>query len=82
MPIDKLEAARDEARRCLNTVRSGEEPLDMDRLRRLLRKQLRESLASLESEPHHAIAFRCIGDALYSQNDKDVSFKNVRVACV
>ncbi|XP_049872194.1 uncharacterized protein C05D11.1-like isoform X2 [Pectinophora gossypiella] len=71
VPIDKLEAARDQARACIDTVRSGAEPLDMERLRRLLKKQLRESIASLESDPHHAIAFRCIGDALYSQNEHD-----------
>ncbi|XP_028177355.1 uncharacterized protein C05D11.1-like [Ostrinia furnacalis] len=71
VPMDKLELARDEARRCLGAVRSGEEPIDMDRMKRLLKKQLRESLASLEADPHHAVAFRCIGDALYSQNEKD-----------
>ncbi|KAL0894630.1 hypothetical protein ABMA27_013187 [Loxostege sticticalis] len=71
VPIDKLEVARDEARKCLVAVRSGEEPVDMERMKRLLKKQLRESLASLEADPHHAVAFRCIGDALYSQNEKD-----------
>lgn len=69
VPIDKLEQARDEALKCLGTVRSGEDAIDMERLRRLLRKQLRESIASLESDPHHAVAFRCIGDALYSQSE-------------
>ncbi|CAH2066403.1 unnamed protein product, partial [Iphiclides podalirius] len=71
VPVRKLEAARDEARRCLASVRSGDEPLDSRRLERLLRKQLRESIASLESDPHQAVAFRCIGDALYSQNERD-----------
>ncbi|CAH0603275.1 unnamed protein product [Chrysodeixis includens] len=71
VPLDKLEVARDEALTCLKTVTSGEEGLDMERLRRLLRKQLRESIASLESDPHHSVAFRCIGDALYSQNLHD-----------
>lgn len=77
MPIDKLEVARDEARKCLVAVRSGEEPVDMERMKRLLKKQLRESLASLEADPHHAVAFRCIGDALYSQNEKDVSLPSL-----
>ncbi|KAM3962814.1 LOW QUALITY PROTEIN: uncharacterized protein C05D11.1 [Aphomia sociella] len=71
VPMDKLEMARDEARMCLKSVCDGAEPLDMERLKRLLRKQLREALASLESDPHHAVAFRCIGDALYSQNERD-----------
>ncbi|CAH2104836.1 unnamed protein product [Euphydryas editha] len=71
VPIDKLQAARDEARACLKSVISGEEAIDMDRMKRLIRKQLRETMASLESDPHHAIAFRCIGDALYSQNEQD-----------
>ncbi|XP_030036652.2 uncharacterized protein C05D11.1 [Manduca sexta] len=71
VPIEKLETARDEARKCLKVVCSGEDPIDMERLNRLLKKQLRESIASLESDPHHAVAFRCIGDALYSQNDQD-----------
>ncbi|KAJ8729556.1 hypothetical protein PYW08_001137 [Mythimna loreyi] len=70
VPMDKLELARDEALKCLRTVCSGEDVMDMERLRRLLRKQLRESIASLESDPHHAVAFRCIGDALYSQNEQ------------
>ncbi|KAJ8726234.1 hypothetical protein PYW07_000932 [Mythimna separata] len=69
VPMDKLELARDEALKCLRTVCLGEEVMDMERLRRLLRKQLREAIASLESDPHHAVAFRCIGDALYSQNE-------------
>lgn len=73
-----MDSARDEARKCLKNVRSGEEPIDMERLRRLLKKQLRESIASLESEPHHAVAFRCIGDALYSQNEQDVSFNLIK----
>lgn len=73
VPIDKLETARDEARACLKSVVSGEEAIDMDRMKRLIKKQLRETVASLESDPHHAIAFRCIGDALYSQNEQDVS---------
>ncbi|CAK1603337.1 unnamed protein product [Parnassius mnemosyne] len=71
VPINKLEAARNEARKCLAGVRSGEEAIDMQRMQRLLQKQLRESMASLESDPHHAVAFRCIGDSLYSQNEKD-----------
>ncbi|XP_059059298.1 uncharacterized protein C05D11.1-like [Achroia grisella] len=71
VPMDKLEAARDEARTCLKSVIEGAEPLDMERLKRLLKKQLREALASLESDPHHAVAFRCIGDALYSQSEQD-----------
>ncbi|XP_068621033.1 uncharacterized protein C05D11.1-like [Battus philenor] len=71
VPIKKLELARDSARKCIATVRSGDEAIDMQRMERLLRKQLRESMASLESDPHHAVAFRCIGDALYSQNDRD-----------
>lgn len=73
VPVDKLEEARDEATRCLKCVRDGSDPLNMDRLNRLLKKQLRECFAGLESDPHHAIAFRCIGDALYSQNEQDVS---------
>nr|XP_026487526.1 uncharacterized protein C05D11.1-like [Vanessa tameamea] len=71
VPINKLETAREEARECLKSVISGEEAIDMDRMKRLLRKQLRETMASLESDPHHSIAFRCIGDALYSQNEQD-----------
>ncbi|XP_073941538.1 uncharacterized protein C05D11.1-like [Choristoneura fumiferana] len=71
VPVDKLEEARDEATRCLKCVRDGNDPLNMDRLNRLLKKQLRECFAGLESDPHHAIAFRCIGDALYSQNEQD-----------
>ncbi|CAB3249821.1 unnamed protein product [Arctia plantaginis] len=71
VPIDKLTAARDEALQCLKTVCSGEDIMDMDRLKRLIRKQLREAIASLETNPHHAVAFRCIGDALYSQNNDD-----------
>ncbi|KAH9645203.1 hypothetical protein HF086_005748 [Spodoptera exigua] len=69
VPVDKLEQARDEALKCLSSVRNGEDVIDMDRMCRLLRKQLRESIASLESDPHHAVAFRCIGDALYSQGE-------------
>lgn len=72
VPVDKLEKAKEEARRCLEHVRSGGEPIDMVRLKRLLQKQLRESAASLEAKPHQAIAFRCIGDSLYSQNEQDV----------
>ncbi|XP_045764374.1 uncharacterized protein C05D11.1-like [Maniola jurtina] len=71
VPVDKLEIARDEARNCLKSVINGDEAIDMERMKRLLRKQLRETMASLESDPHHAIAFRCIGDALYSQNEDD-----------
>lgn len=59
----------------------------MERMQILLRKQLRESYASLESDPHHAVAFRCIGDALYSHNDADVSlfflyFKNLCMSTI
>ncbi|KAG7311658.1 hypothetical protein JYU34_002712 [Plutella xylostella] len=71
VPIEKLEAAKTEALKALSIVRSGEEPIDMARMKILLRKQLRESVASLESDPHHAVAFRCIGDALYSQDEND-----------
>ncbi|CAG9567343.1 unnamed protein product [Danaus chrysippus] len=71
VPVDKLTQAKEEALKSLRSVRSGEEAIDMDRMKRLLRKQLRECMASLESEPHHAVAFRCIGDALYSQNEDD-----------
>lgn len=80
VPIDKLETARDEGWTCLRAVRDGHEPLDMERMKILLRKQLRESYASLESDPHHAVAFRCIGDALYSHNEVDVSF--IFIFCV
>lgn len=71
VPIDKLHAARDEALQCLRNVRNGNEVIDMDRLKRLVRKQLREAIACLETNPHHALAFRCIADSLYSQNDND-----------
>ncbi|XP_023940312.1 uncharacterized protein C05D11.1 [Bicyclus anynana] len=71
IPVSKLELARDEARKCLRAVSSGAEPIDMERMQRLIRKQLRETMASLESDPHHAVTFRSIGDALYSQNEND-----------
>ncbi|XP_047509808.1 uncharacterized protein C05D11.1-like [Pieris napi] len=71
VPIEKLKAARAQAQSCLKNLRVGEEVIDMDRMKRLLQKQLRESMASLESDPHHAMAFRCIGDALYSQTKED-----------
>lgn len=73
VPIEKLEEARDEARKCLKRVCVGEEPIEMERMVRLIKKHLREATASLESDPHHAVAFRCIGDALYSQSEQDVS---------
>ncbi|XP_069360181.1 uncharacterized protein C05D11.1-like [Maniola hyperantus] len=71
VPVDKFEIARDEARNCLKSIIKGDEAIDMERMKRLLRKQLRETMTSLESDPHHTIAFRCIGDALYSQNEDD-----------
>ncbi|XP_022125781.2 uncharacterized protein C05D11.1 [Pieris rapae] len=71
VPIEKLKTARNQAQACLKSLRGGEEVIDMDRMKRLLQKQLRESMASLESDPHHAMAFRCIGDALYSQSEED-----------
>ncbi|XP_045519438.1 uncharacterized protein C05D11.1-like [Pieris brassicae] len=71
VPMEKLKAARAQAQACLKSLRAGEEVIDMDRMKRLLQKQLRESMASLESDPHHAMAFRCIGDALYSQSEED-----------
>lgn len=73
VPIKKLSASLEETKKCLAKVRSGDEVIDMDRMLRLVKKQLRESIATLESNPHHAIAFQSIGDALYSQNDNDVS---------
>lgn len=77
VPIDKLDIARDEARNCLQSIASGTETIDMERMERLLKKQLRETMASLEADPHHSIAFRCIGDALYSQNEQDVSYDDL-----
>lgn len=74
VPVNKLEIARDEGWTCLKAVRNGDDPLDMERMKILLKKQLRESYACLESDPHHAVAFRCIGDALYSHDEADVSF--------
>ncbi|XP_053606710.1 uncharacterized protein C05D11.1-like [Plodia interpunctella] len=71
VPVQKLRAAYEEARQCIAAVRTGQNPIDMDRIGRLLKKQLREMLASLESDPHHAIAFRCIGDLLYSRDEND-----------
>ncbi|CAK1549762.1 unnamed protein product [Leptosia nina] len=71
VPMDKLEVARTQAQACISSLTEGGEVIDMERMKRLLRKQLRESIASLESDPHHAVAFRCIGDALYSQSDED-----------
>lgn len=71
VPLKKMVAARDEAKACLARLRSGEEFIEMDRMHRLLRKQLRESISMLESDPHHTVAFQCIGDALYSMSEQD-----------
>ncbi|KAL4715092.1 hypothetical protein ACJJTC_012139 [Scirpophaga incertulas] len=71
VPMDNLQEARDVAKKCLASLRSGEEAINMTRIKYLIKKHLRECLASLESDPHHAIALRCIGDVLYSRNEND-----------
>ncbi|XP_045764362.1 uncharacterized protein C05D11.1-like [Maniola jurtina] len=71
VPVEKLEIARDEVRNYLKSVINGDEAIDMERMKLMLRKQLRETMASLESDQHEAIAFRCIRDALYSRNEDD-----------
>lgn len=73
VPLDKLEIARDEAKKCIAKIRNGEEAIDMERMGRLVQKQLRECMAALESDPHHVVAFECIGNALYSQSEENVS---------
>ncbi|GBP23093.1 Uncharacterized protein C05D11.1 [Eumeta japonica] len=71
VPINKLQLARDTAKQCLEKIRSGADDIDILRMHRLLRKQLRESMVNLETDPHHAVAFQCIGDSLYSQNEQN-----------
>lgn len=45
----------------------------MKRLNHILERIVLEYFSNLESNPHDSIAFSVIGDALYGENDEDVS---------
>lgn len=56
----------------LQRVGCGKEPLELERLQRLLRLQHREALAHTETNPHQTITFMCIADMLHSNDEKQV----------
>lgn len=44
----------------------------MKRLQNILERSILEYFSNLESNPHEALAFSVIADALYGINDEDV----------
>lgn len=73
VPLDRMEDALTELKNQIKSI-SELKLINMERLRAIIQKQLRETLSHIETSPHDALAFSCIVDVLYSLSNEQVNF--------
>lgn len=71
VPVAKLETLLDKLKETLKRFETGEETIDMKRMKSILDREILESLSNLETNPHDTIAYTIIGDVIYGKNQKD-----------
>ncbi|GLH01355.1 Presequence protease, mitochondrial [Gryllus bimaculatus] len=75
VPNDKLNFVKGRLTQILGALASGDEKLDMKRLRTVIHRQILESLSHLETSPHEGVAFMIIGDMLYGNTKEDLDHR-------
>ncbi|XP_053673268.1 uncharacterized protein C05D11.1-like [Anopheles nili] len=71
VPIGKEDAIFDKLTQVLESIATGKEALEMQRMKNVIERYRLEALSSLESNPHDDIAFHVIGDVLYGSDEKE-----------
>uniref|UniRef100_A0A182Q9C8 Peptidase M16C associated domain-containing protein n=1 Tax=Anopheles farauti TaxID=69004 RepID=A0A182Q9C8_9DIPT len=71
VPLGKEDHVFPKLTQVLTSIATGNEKLDMQRMRNVIERYRLEALSSLESNPHDDIAFHIIGDVLYGSDDSD-----------
>lgn len=71
-PIKKIDSILDKFKDILIKV-SNEEKIDMHRMKSIIDKVFLEDLSALESDPHLTVAKLLVKDAVYGNNESDVS---------
>uniref|UniRef100_A0A182NNB5 Uncharacterized protein n=1 Tax=Anopheles dirus TaxID=7168 RepID=A0A182NNB5_9DIPT len=74
VPLGKEDLVFPKLTQVLAGIATGEEKLDMQRMRNVIERYRLEALSSLESNPHDDIALHVIGDVLYGSDE--TAFEN------
>lgn len=73
VPLDRLNEALSELKKTIKSI-AELKLINMERLKAIINKQLREIYSHIENSPHTALAFSCIADVLYSLTNEQVEF--------
>lgn len=75
VPLNLVDEVHSKLQQVLGKIASGEEKIDMTRMRNIIEKNIVESWSCLEDNPHEAIAFLVIGDVLYGSSPDDFELR-------
>ncbi|XP_055692741.1 uncharacterized protein C05D11.1-like [Lutzomyia longipalpis] len=75
VPLHFVDDVKKKHQEVLEKIASGEEKIDMTRMRNIIEKNILESWSCLEDNPHEAIAFLVIGDVLYGSTAEDFELR-------
>ncbi|XP_015601715.1 uncharacterized protein C05D11.1 [Cephus cinctus] len=73
VPKEKIGLVKDRLIKILSDIVTKDNGIDMKRLRTVIYRYTLETLSDLENSPHHSVAYKIIGDALYGNTKDDLS---------
>ncbi|KAJ8023724.1 hypothetical protein HOLleu_36243 [Holothuria leucospilota] len=89
VPKAKLGQVKDRLFQTLGNLANGKEAIDMNRMQNVLHRKLLDLLSRTEDRPHDTLAFICIGDFLYGNEnnfqdrlEEDERFKKLKTESV
>ncbi|GFR13936.1 uncharacterized protein C05D11.1 [Trichonephila clavata] len=75
VPVKKLQEVKEKLLDVLKNIADGNEELDMERMRTVIKKKKLYILSSMENNPHDQIASFLIGDFLYGSTFEDLKHR-------
>ena len=67
VPVNKLGEIQPKLFSVMEPFGNGNKPLDMERMKLVIRRRMLEQLSHLENNPHDTVAFMSIGDILHGR---------------
>ncbi|GFS72170.1 uncharacterized protein C05D11.1 [Nephila pilipes] len=75
VPVKKLQEVKEKLLDVLKNIADGNEELDMERMRTVIRKKKLYILSNMENNPHDQLASCLIGDFLYGSTFEDLKHR-------
>lgn len=67
VPVAKLADIKPRLQDILESISNGQQPLDMERIKLVIRRRMLEQQSHIENNPHSTVAFMVIGDILHGR---------------